>query len=350
MEKTPFGTVNGKVVDLYTLRNANGMEMKVATYGGIVTSLKLPDKNGHLTDVVLGYNKLESYLNNNPYFGSIIGRYGNRIGQAKFTLGGIEYRVSPNDGRNCLHGGFKGFDKVVWSAEPHTGPDNVSLEMHYLSKDGEEGFPGDLEVTVIYTLTNKDMFRIDYKATTDKPTVVNLTHHSYWNLAGESSGDILHHLLMLNADSFTPVDDKLIPTGEIVPVEGTPMDFRSPTPIGERIDADYPQLKAAGGYDHNWILNKSEQDTLTLAATVYEPGSGRYMEVLTTEPGIQFYSGNFLDGSLIGKSGKAYEFRSGFCLETQHYPDSPNQPDFPSVVLRPGETYHSTTIYKFSVR
>jgi aldose 1-epimerase len=347
INKEPFGEVDGKAVYLYTLANANQVEMKVSTYGGIVTSLKLPDKNGNFADMVLGYNDLESYVKENPYFGAIIGRYGNRIGHARFALDGQEYTLAQNDGANTLHGGLKGFDKVVWDAQPINTQDSVSLKLHYLSKDGEEGFPGNLDVTVTYTLTNDNTFRIDYEATTDKPTVINLTHHTYWNFAGEGSGNILQHELMLNADAFTPVDKGLITTGEITPVEGTPMDFRTPKAIGKRIDSDYEQLKFAGGYDHNWVLNKSTQGELSLAATVYEPNSGRFMEIFTTEPGLQFYSGNFLDGSIIGKSGKAYEFRSGFCLETQHYPDSPNKPDFPSVVLRPGETYKSTTIHKF---
>ena len=350
IEKKTFGKIEGKAVELYTLRNNNKVELKVSTYGGIVTTFKLPDKNGELTDVVLGYHDLQGYIDKNPYFGSIIGRYGNRIGNAKFTLNNIEYSVGQNDSENSLHGGFKGFDKVVWTAKPHEGQENVSLELHYMSKDGEEGFPGDLKVAVIYTLTHDNEFRIDYTATTNKPTVVNLTHHSYWNLVGEGLGDILNHILMLNADRFTPVDDGLIPTGEILPVEGTPMDFRVPTAIGERIDTDFLQLKLGKGYDHNWVLNKPDAEELSLAATVFEPTSGRFMEIFTTEPAIQFYSGNFLDGTIVGKSGRAYEFRSGFCLETQHYPDSPNKPNFPSVVLRPNEIYKTTTIYKFTLK
>lgn len=350
IHKESFGEVEGKTVAIYTLTNTNKVEMKISTYGGIVTSFKLPDRNGKLADVVLGYNNLEGYVEENPYFGSIIGRYGNRIGNAKFSLDGQEYTLAQNDGANTLHGGFKGFDKAVWDAQQITGPDSVSLKLHYLSKDGEEGFPGNVDVKVTYTLTYDYTFRVDYEAKTDKPTVVNFTHHSYWNFAGEGSGDILKHELMLNADAYTPVDKGLIPTGEIVSVEGTPMDFRTPKAIGVRIDSDYEQLKFARGYDHNWVLNKPARGELSLAATVYEPKSGRFMEILTTEPGIQFYSGNFLDGSIVGKSGKAYEFRSGFCLETQHYPDSPNKPDFPSTALRPGETYKSTTIHRFSTK
>ena len=350
INKEPFGEFDGKNVDIYTLTNANQVEIKITNYGGIVTSIKLPDKNGKFDDVVLGYNHLQEYINNNPYFGCIVGRYGNRIGEAKFALDGEEFTLAKNDGENNLHGGLKGFDKVLWNAEPVRGENNVGLKLTYLSKDGEEGFPGNLKVTVTYTLTNDNSFLIDYLATTDKTTVVNLTNHTYWNLAGEGSGDIIRHELMLNADSFTPVYQGLITTGEIMSVENTPMDFRKPTAIGDRIESDYEQLKFSRGYDHNWVLNAEENDKPGLAATVYEPVSGRFMEIFTTEPGIQFYSGNFLDGSIIGKSGRAYVFRSGFCLETQHFPDSPNKPGFPSVVLKPGETYKTTTIHKFSVK
>lgn len=350
IEKEAFGEFEGKAVDLYTLMNANGIEMKVTTYGGIVTSLKVPDKDGKMGDIVLGYNELKGYVENNPYFGCIVGRYGNRIGNAKFMVDGREYTLAKNNGENSLHGGIKGFDKVVWDAEAMTTADGVAVEFRYVSKDGEEGFPGNLDVTVTYTLTNNNEFQIDYLATTDKPTVVNLTHHSYFNLAGEGSGDILGHELMMNADRFTPVDEGLIPTGELPSVEGTPMDFRTPTAIGARIDADYEQLKFGKGYDHNWVLNKPAMGVMTLAATLYEPTSGRFMEIYTLEPGLQFYAGNFLDGSIIGKSGNAYEFRNGLCLETQHYPDSPNKPNFPSVVLRPGEVYRTTTIHKFSTK
>jgi aldose 1-epimerase len=348
--KASFGEFEGKKVNIYTLKNTNQVEIKITNYGGIVTSIRLPDKNGKFDDVVLGYNNLQDYINNNPYFGCIVGRYGNRIGKAKFTLEGEEFTLAKNDGENNLHGGFRGFDKVLWDAEPVTGKDSQSLKLEYMSKDGEEGFPGNLKVTVTYTLTNDNSFRIDYSATTDKTTVVNLTNHTYWNFAGEGSGDILKHELILDADSFTPVDQGLITTGEIRSVENTPMDFRNPTAIGDRIEADYEQLKFGRGYDHNWVLNTKEDDKPSPAATVYEPDSGRFMEVFTTEPGIQFYSGNFLDGSITGKSGKAYGFRNGFCLETQHFPDSPNKPEFPSVVLRPGETYKTTTIHKFSVK
>jgi aldose 1-epimerase len=349
IEKKPFGKFEGKVVDLYTLTNAKGVMMRVTNYGGIVVSLLVPDKHGKIDDIVLGYNNLEDYVKNNPYFGSIVGRSGNRIGKAKFILDGRGYTLTKNDGENSLHGGIKGFDKALWDAKAMTSDAHVSVALKHLSKDGEEGFPGNLNVTVTYTLTNDNTFQIDYLATTDKPTVVNLTNHSYFNLAGEGSGDILQHELMMNADQFTPIDPRLIPTGELLSVEGTPMDFRKPTAIGARINAGDEQLKFSKGYDHNWVLNK-QQGTMTLAATVYEPKSGQFMEIYTLEPGIQFYSGNFLDGSIIGKSGQPYDSRSGLCLETQHFPDSPNQPNFPSVVLRPGDVYRTTTIYKFSTK
>jgi aldose 1-epimerase len=348
--KEPFGEFEGKKVDLYTLKNANGIEVKITNYGGIVTSVKVPDKNGEPGDIALGYDNLQDYIDNNPYFGALIGRYGNRIGNAAFVLNGKKFTLAKNDGDNSLHGGVKGFDKVLWDAAPVSDEESQSLKLTYKSRDGEEGFPGNLDVTVVYTLTNDNSFRIDYTAATDKPTVVNLTNHTYWNLAGEGSGDVLRHQLMLNASAFTPVGPGLITTGEFWSVENTPMDFTKPVAIGERIEADYEQLKLGGGYDHNWVLNVYDQEEPVLAATVYEPESGRFMEIHTTEPGIQFYSGNFLDGSITGKSGRAYGARSAFCLETQHYPDSPNRPEFPSVVLNPGETYKTTTIHKFSVK
>lgn len=347
IKKRPFGMVDGKPVDLFVLENSNHLEMKVTNYGGIVVSLVVPDRDGNMDDIVLGYNQLEAYVKHNPYFGAIIGRYGNRIGNAQFTLEGQKYTLAKNEGENNLHGGIKGFDKVVWDAKPVMDDDYVGLILKYLSKDGEEGFPGNLDVTVKYILNNDNEFRIDYRATTDKTTIVNLTNHSYFNLTGEGSGDILGHEVVINAERFTPVDETLIPTGELAPVEGTPMDFRIPTAIGARIDADYEQLKIGKGYDHNFVLNKDQEGAMTLAATAYEPASGRFMEVFTTEPGMQFYTGNFLNG-MIGKSGKPYNFRNAFCFETQHFPDSPNKPEFPSVVLRPGEEYKTTTIYKFS--
>ncbi len=347
--RAPFGTVDGKEVFLYTLRNNSGMEARITNYGGIVVSLLVPDKSNRTGDVVLGYDSLSSYLKATPYFGAIVGRYGNRIGRARFTLDGKEYTLNANDGVNTLHGGLKGFDKVVWDADESTPATKAALSLSYLSRDGEEGYPGNLKAGVVYTLTDSNELRIDYSATTDKPTVLNLTHHSYFNLAGAGSGDILSHEVMLNADRFTPIDSGLITTGELKPVEGTPMDFRTPTAIGARIGVADDQLRFGRGYDHNWVLTRSG-DGLSLAARVAEPTSGRVMEVWTTQPGIQFYSGNFLDASNIGKGGKAYAYRTGFCLETQHFPDSPNKPSFPTTVLRPGENFTSTTIYRFSTR
>jgi len=346
IEKAGFGTTkDGTAVDVYTLTNANGMEARVITYGATVVSLKVPDRDGKLDDVVFGLDNIGDYEEKSRYFGCIVGRYGNRIGKGKFTLDDTEYTLAVNNGENHLHGGLKGFDKVVWEAEY----DGVGLKMHYISKDMEEGYPGTLDVTVTYTLTDDNELKIDYFATTDKPTVCNLTNHSYFNLAGQGLRDNLGHELMLNADNFTPVDSGLITTGEIRPVKGTPMDFTKPTAIGKRIDDDYEQIKFGGGYDHNWVLNK-DGEGITLAASVYEPTTGRFMEVFTAEPGIQFYAGNFLDGSIVGKESRAYKYRYGFCLETQHYPDSPNKPQFPSVVLRPGEVYKTSTVYKFSAK
>jgi aldose 1-epimerase len=347
--RAPFGTVDGKEVYLYTLRNKAGMEARITNYGGIVVSLLVPDKSSVPGDVVLGYDSLSSYLKATPYFGAIVGRYGNRIGKSRFTLDGKDYGLNANDGPNTLHGGLKGFDKVVWDADGATPATQPSLSLSYLSRDGEEGYPGSLKATVVYTLTDSNELRIDYAASTDKPTVLNLTHHSYFNLAGAGSGDILSHELMLNADRFTPIDSGLITTGELKPVEGTPMDFRTPTAIGARIGVKDDQLRFGRGYDHNWVLNRTGEG-LSLAARVSEKTSGRVMEVWTTEPGVQFYTGNFLDGTAIGKGGKAYAYRTGLCLETQHFPDSPNKPTFPSTVLRPGENFASTTVYKFYTR
>jgi aldose 1-epimerase len=347
MAKELFGKMpDGTPVYIYTLKNSHGMEARIMTYGGILVSLDVPDKEGKLADVVLGHDSLSQYIPNSPYFGALIGRYGNRIGHAKFTLKGHEYKLPANDGVNTLHGGFKGFDKVVWTVnEEHSKP-GKSLALDYVSKDGEQGFPGTLTVEVVYTLTDDNELKLEYKATTDKPTVVNLTHHSYFNLDGAGNGDILKHILYIDADRFTPVDATLIPTGQIESVKGTPFDFTKPTAIGARINEPNQQLKYARGYDFNWVLNKKDEQ-LKLAARVEDPASGREMEVYTTEPGIQFYSGNFLDGSGIGKGGKKYNFRYGLCLETQHFPDSPNKPNFPSTELDPGQTYASTTIYKF---
>ncbi len=348
--KAEYGkTQNGQMVDLYTLTNANGLIVKITNYGGIVTELWTPDREGNLGDIVLGFDNLKDYEEKSPYFGCLIGRYGNRIAKGKFTLDGKEYTLAANNDQNHLHGGLKGFDKVVWNAEPFKTGDAVGLKLHYLSRDMQEGYPGNLNVTVKYILTNNDQLKISYEATTDKPTVCNLTNHNYYNLAGQGIGNNYGNQLMINADHFTPVDEGLIPTGELRPVKGTPMDFTQMTGIGKRIDAVTTQLKHGGGYDHNWVLNKKNKE-LSLAAKVYEPKSGRLMEIYTTEPAIQFYSGNFLDGTLVGKEGKVYKHRYAYCLETQHYPDSPNQPKFPSTVLRPGQTYRSTTIHKFSVR
>ncbi|RKY88306.1 galactose-1-epimerase [candidate division KSB1 bacterium] len=335
--------------DIYTLKNANGLEAKITNYGGILMSLMVPDRNGQFADIVLGYDTVEEYVKNNPYFGVIVGRYANRIAKGKFTLDGEEYILAKNNGENHLHGGIKGFGAVKWNAEKIEGPNGKSLKLTYLSKDGEEGYPGNLSVAVVYTLTDDNELKIDYSATTDKTTIVNLTNHSYFNLAGQGEGDILGHILMINADRFTPINRNFIPTGELRPVRGTPFDFTKPTAIGARINQKNEQLIFGNGYDHNWVLNKKDAE-LSLAARVYEPRTGRVMEVYTTEPGIQFYTGNFLDGSIKGKGGKVYKFRYGFCLETQHFPDSPNKPDFPSVVLKPGEKYTQTTIYKFLIK
>ena len=345
-----FGkTADGEGVKLYTLTNSNGLEAKIMTYGGILVSLEAPDRNGKLADVVLGYETLSGYVSNNPFFGATVGRYANRIANGEFTLDGTTYKLAKNNGENHLHGGIKGFDKVIWASESFKEEDAVGLKLTYLSKDGEEGYPGNLTCTVIYTLTNDNGLKISFDAETDKPTIVNLSHHSYFNLAGQGVGDILGHRLEICADRFTPVDAGLIPTGELRSVKGTPMDFTKPAAIGARINEDDQQLKYGGGYDHNWVLNKTD-DELALAVRVYEPSSGRVMEVFTTEPGVQFYAGNFLDGSITGKANKVYKHRYGFCLEPQHFPDSPNKPDFPSVVLRPGQKYTHITVYKFSVR
>ena len=345
IEKAPFGTTpDGGQVDIYTLTNANGLTARIMTYGAIVVSLQVPDREGNLGDIVLGYDDLASYIENvnNPYFGAIVGRYGNRIAGGKFTLDGVEYQLATNDGPNHLHGGDKGYDKVVWSAEPLELDGAVALKLSYTSPDGEEGYPGTLQIQVTYTLTDDNELRVGYEATTDAPTVVNLTHHSYFNLTC-CARDILAHELMLNADRYTPVDETLIPTGEILEVAGTPMDFTTAKPIGQDIDL------VPGGYDHNFVLVR-DAGGLSLAAKVVEPGSGRVLEIYTTEPGIQFYSGNFLNGNNVGKGGIAYGKHFGFCLETQHYPDSPNKPDFPSTVLSPGETYTHETVHKFSVQ
>ena len=344
-----FGhTADGKEVTLFTLKNHAGVEATITNYGGIVVSFRVPDKSGKFDDVVLGYDSLGHYLKETPYFGALIGRYGNRIKEGKFSLNGVEYKLATNNGRNHLHGGVKGFDKVVWDAEQRETKDGPSLALTYISKDGEEGYPGNLNVKAVYTLTGANELTVDFTATTDKPTVVNLTHHSYFNLAGANAAqNILDHEIMINADRFTPVDSGLIPTGELKDVSGTPMDFRTPTAIGARINADFEQLRLAGGYDHNWVINKPEEG-MRLFARVVEKTTGRILEVFSPEPGVQFYSGNFLDGSIVGKGKRQYVHRYGFCLEPQHFPDSPNNPAFPSTVLNPGQTYSTRIVYRFT--
>ncbi|MGL4962927.1 MAG: aldose epimerase family protein [Inquilinus sp.] len=348
IEKKPFGTTpDGTAVELYTLTNGT-MSVNILTYGGIVHAINVPDRNGKSANIALGFARLDDYLTKNPYFGTITGRYANRIAKGAFTLDGQTYKLATNNGPNALHGGLAGFDKKVWKAKEIQGTNGAGLELTYTSPDGEEGYPGSLTAKVTYTVTDNSELRIDYEATTDKPTIVNLTNHTYFNLAGEGADSILGHELMLNASAFTPVDATLIPTGEIAKVAGGPMDFTIPTAIGARIRNDDQQLVFGRGYDHNWVLDKPSADTLSLAARVREPMTGRVMEVSTTEPGIQFYAGNFLDASLVGTSGKMYRQADGFCLETQHFPDSPNHPEFPSTVLKPGDHYKSTTVYRFT--
>ena len=350
VKKQAYGkTPAGAEVDLYTLTNANGMQAGIITYGGTVVSLTAPDRNGKYADVVLGMDDLAGYERATAFFGALIGRYGNRIGHAQFALGGSTYKLPANDGPNTLHGGPAGFDKKVWTAVPGTSADGQTLELTYVSPDGEAGFPGALTSKVVYTLTAKNELKIDYTATTDKPTVVNLTNHSYFNLAGQGEGDVLAHEVTINADRFTPVDSTLIPTGELRPVSGTPFDFTKSTAVGARIEQKDEQLTFGKGYDHNWVLNKSAAG-LTKAAEVHEPKTGRILEVWTTEPAVQFYTGNFLDGTVHGKGGTTYGRRGALCLETQHYPDSPNKPSFPSTELQPGQTYRTTTIYRFSAK
>ena len=339
--------VNAQKIESFTLKNQRGMEVKIINFGGIVTSIKVPDRSGKFADVVLGFDNPDDYLKPHPSFGAAVGRYANRIAKGRFTLNGVEYKLAVNNGENHLHGGIKGFDDVFWTAEQVNTAAGPAVRLTYLSKDGEEGYPGNLNVTMTYTLTLRNELRIDYVATTDKDTVINLTHHSYFNLAGEGNGDILNHRLKLNAARFTPTDAGSIPTGELRSVRGTPFDFLTPHAIGDRINQDDEQLKFGNGYDHNFVIN-GRMGSLRQAAVVTDPSSGRVMEVWTTEPGIQLYTGNFLDGTLVGPSGKAYQRRSGFCLETQHYPDSPNKPNFPTTTLKKGATFKSTTIYRFT--
>ena len=344
-----FGTAkDGDSVNLYKLTNPKGMIVEITNYGGIITSIVVPDRQGKFADVVLGFDSLDGYLGEQPYFGAIVGRYGNRIANGKFSIGPDTYTLAKNNGENALHGGIRGFDKVVWSAKGFTEKGARGVELKYTSKDGEEGYPGDLYVTVRYTLTDENELRIEYFATTTMPTVLNLTNHSYFNLAGQGEGDILNHVVTINADRFTPVNAGLIPTGHLESVTGTPFDFTKPTTIGSRINADDEQIKLGGGYDHNFVLNGQRSNRLV--AEVVEPKSGRAMEVRTTQPGMQFYTGNFLDGTIRGKQGKVYNRRYGFCMETQHFPDSPNQPAFPSTLLRPGEQYLTQTSYTFTTR
>lgn len=334
---------------VFTLKNKNDMAMKVSSYGGIVMEIHVPDRDGNFADVALGFDTVEQCKDNGPYLGALIGRYGNRIAKGKYSIDGTEYSCPVNNGENSLHGGLKGFDKAVWDAREIEGEGFTGLELGYLSKDGEEGYPGNLDVKVVYKLTDDNEWVIEYTATTDKPTVLNLTQHSYFNLSGHDSGLNYDHLMKIDGDAIIATDEGAIPTGEIYAVEGTPFDFRQPKTIGADIEASNQQLVFGRGYDHTYVLN-SQDGSLAVAALVYEPQSGRTMEVSTTEPGVQFYSGNFLDGTAVGKGGVAYQRRAGFCLETQHYPDSPNQPQFPSTRLSPGETFNSTTIYTFGVR
>lgn len=358
VEIQPFGhSDTGRLVNVYTLTNEHGMELRTMNYGGIILSLRVPNREGTFEDVVLGFAsydeyRTESYLSTSPYFGAIVGRYGNRIDEGRFELDGNTYQLATNNGTNHLHGGVIGFDKRYWEGDPFVDEQGTGIRFSYVSSDDEEGYPGRLTVSVTYRLTDDNELIVSYQATTTEATPVNLTQHTYFNLAGHDDGDVLDHHLTIDADHFTPVDSTLIPTGEIRSVAQTPFDFRTSTPIGARIEADHRQIQYGRGYDHNFVLNREDagKDSLAFAARVYEPESGRVLTVHTTEPGLQFYSGNFLAGNLVGKSGVAYERRAGFCLETQHFPDSPNQPTFPSTILRPGETYRSRTIFAFGTR
>lgn len=344
-----YGTFEGQPVKLFTLTNQHGMVAEVTDYGGVVVSLKTPDRDGGLADVVFGYDDLEAYLNDQGYLGAVAGRYANRIAKGAFEIDGTAYQLATNNGPNHLHGGVRGFNKRLWKSTPSMAGGQPQLKLEYLSPDGEEGYPGNLRVTMTYTLTAENGLRIDYHATTDKPTLCNPTHHSYWNLGGASSDSILGHQLQLHADRFTPTGSTGIPTGELRDVEGTPFDFREPHTVGERIDADDEQIKVGHGYDHNYVIN-GEAGTLRPVARVEDPESGRVMEVLSTDHGVQFYSGNFFDGKVVGRNNRAFTYRSALCLECQRFPDSPNHADFPSATLRPGEVYEKTTVYRFSAR
>ena len=348
-ERVSFGRLPGdEVVEAFTLSNVNGIEVRATGYGAAIVSIRTPDREGRFDDIVLGYDDPTGYVEDKAYLGVVAGRYANRIRRGRFSLEGREHTLATNDGPNHLHGGIRGFNKVLWSTAPFRSAEGAGLMLAYTSPDGEEGYPGTVEAWVTYTLTGRDELVIDYRAVTDQPTVINLTQHSYFNLTGDPARDILGHQLEINAAGFTPVDETLIPTGDIAPVAGTAFDFTRPTTIGARIDADHVQLQRAGGYDHNWVLDGGG-GALASAARAYEPTTGRTLEVQTTEPGIQFYSGNFLDGSIRGKGGQHYGHRTGFCLETQHFPDSPNQPAFPSTVLEPGQEYTSRTVYRFGI-
>lgn len=345
-------TQGGNSVYEYTLTNAHGVEIKIITYGGIITSVRQPDRDRQPANVVLGFSNLQDYETKSPYFGCITGRYANRIAGGKFSLDGTAHQLDLNDGPNSLHGGRRGFDKVVWAVTQEIDRTEESgIDLHYVSPDGDQHFPGALDTTVTYRLNDQNELRIDYRATTDKPTIVNLTNHTLWNLRGEGAGSTEDHVLQINAGQYTPVDETAIPTGELTDVAGTPFDFRTPTPIGKELHAEHPQIVLGKGFDHNWVLLRPGPDAdLLPAATLHDPAGGRVLEVWTTEPGVQLYTGNFLDGSLHGTSGRAYEKHGGVALETQHFPDSPNQPHFPSTVLRPGDTYASTTVFKFNVQ
>ena len=350
IDKKPFGvTKDGIDINQYILKNANGMQITVINYGGIITSWKAKDRDGSYEDIVLGFDNLSDYESSSPYFGALIGRYGNRIKEGKFSLDGVDYTLEVNNGENHLHGGVKGFDKVIWEVDKEVKETSASLILRHMSTDMEEGYPGNLDVKVIYTLTNDDELKVRYEAETDKKTIVNLTQHSYFNLSANLSRDILAHQITIDADSFLPVDKTLIPSGELRDVEGTPFDFRVPKRVGDDINEDYTQLTFGNGYDHCWVLN-NQNEGVRFVASAYDTLSGRSLEIFSDQPGIQFYSGNFLDGTLKSKDGGNYEFRSGFCLETQHYPNSPNQESFPSVILNPGEKYNTETIFRFSTR
>jgi aldose 1-epimerase len=350
MTKTVFGWLpDGREVFQYTLKNSSGVTVRILNYGATITELHVPDRDGKIEDVVLGYDSLQKYVDGTEYFGAIVGRYGNRIGKGQFQLDGKKYQLTINDGENHLHGGILGFNKVLWDARAVEDSTDPSLELQYISPDGEEGYPGTVTLKVLYTLTEGNELRIDYEGTTDQPTILNPTHHSYFNLSGSFADTILDHLLTIEADGMTPVDSGLIPTGEIISVESTPMDFRSAAPIGARINDPSEQLEFGKGYDHNWVLRGAAGSVRT-AAELYDPSSGRLMTVFTDQPGLQFYSGNFLDGTAVGKEGMVYRHRTGLCLEAQAFPDTPNKPQFPSVTLRPGQVYRQTTIYKFSTR